>query len=411
MAFGALSSIRILDLTQMLAGPFGTMILADHGAEVIKVEPPSGDMTRAGGIYPKDDSQRTHNGYFQSVNRNKKSIVLNLKSEEGKAALLELVKSADAVMENFRVGVMDKLGLGYEELRRVNPKIVYGCLNGFGDPRTGRSPYASWPAFDVVAQAMGGIMSITGPDPETPTKVGPGVGDLVPGVFLAFGVLAAIHKARETGEGQFVDVSMVDSILAICERTVYQHSVLGLNPGPEGNHHPFLSPFGIYPAKDGHVTLAAPKDEFFVTLCERLGIPEIGLDARFSNHGLRGRNRAELIPILSEATATFTKNELTEMLGDVIPFGPLLQIEEMMEDEHFSVREMLPELEQPGSSKPIRVAGVPVKMTGTPGGVHRRGPYLGEDTEAILREAGLGDEAIAQLVEKVPALKAEKENA
>ena len=208
MSFGALSSIRVLDLTQMLAGPYGTMMLADHGAEVIKIEPPKGDMTRNGGPFTESDTQRTHGGYFQSVNRNKRSVMLDLKSEEGKAAFLELVKSADAVTENFRVGVMDKLGLGYEVLREVNPKIVYGCLNGFGDPRTGASPYAKWPAFDVVAQAMGGIMAITGPDPQTPTKIGPGVGDIVPGMFLAFGVLAAVHKARETGAGQFVDVSM-----------------------------------------------------------------------------------------------------------------------------------------------------------------------------------------------------------
>ncbi len=409
MSFGALSSIKILDLTQMLAGPYGTMMLADHGAQVIKIEPPSGDMTRPGGPFADGDTQRTHGGYFQSVNRNKRSIVLDLKSDEGKAAFLELVKDADAVTENFRVGVMDKLGIGYESLKAVNPKIVYGCLNGFGDPRTGESPYAKWPAFDVVAQAMGGIMAITGPDPKTPTKIGPGVGDIVPGMFLAFGVLAAVHKARETGEGQFVDVSMVDAILAICERMVYQHDFQGLNPGPEGNHHPFLSPFGMFPVKDGFVTMAAPQDHFFKQLCEILGVGPLGEDERFVTHALRGQNKQELIPLLSEATAKFTKAELMERLGGKIPFGPVMQIAEMASDPHFAAREMIAEVEQPGVDRTTRIAGVPIKMTATPGGVRRRGPYLGEDTHAILQEAGLDEAAIARLVEKVPALQEKKE--
>src|SRR5262249_41598153 len=153
-------------------------------------------------------------------------------------------------------------GLGYEVLREVNPKLVYGALRGFGDRRTGASPYLDWPAFDVVAQAMGGIMAITGPDPNTPTKVGPGVGDIIPGMMLAFGVLAAIHHARVTGEGQFVDVSMADAVLAVCERTVYQHTVQGQTPAPEGNHHPFLVPFGMFPAADGFVTIAAQQQPF-----------------------------------------------------------------------------------------------------------------------------------------------------
>ena len=203
MSFGALSDIKIIDLTQMLAGPYGTMMLADHGAEVIKVESPSGDMTRPGGPFHPDDREKTHGGYFQSVNRNKKSIVLDLKTDAGRSALKTLIKDADAITENFRAGVMDKLGLSYESLREINPKLVYGTLRGFGDPRTGASPYVDWPAFDVVAQAMGGIMGITGPDADHPTKVGPGVGDIIPGMMLAFGVLSAIHHARRTGQGQF----------------------------------------------------------------------------------------------------------------------------------------------------------------------------------------------------------------
>ena len=201
----------------------------------------------------------------------------------------------------------------------------------------------------------------------------------------------------------------VDSVLAICERTVYQHDFQGLNPGPEGNHHPFLSPFGMFPVKDGFVTMAAPQDHFFKQLCAILGVAELGGDERFVTHALRGANKRELIPLLSEATAKFTKAEMMEMLGGKIPFGPVMQIEEIAADPHFAARDMLAEIEQPGVTRPCKVAGVPVKMTATPGGVHRRGPYLGEDTHTILKEAGLDDDAIARLIEKVPALSQERE--
>ena len=265
--FGALRDLRIIDLTQMLAGPFGTMMLADHGATVIKVESPNGDLTRAGGPFRDDDSERVLGGYFQSIDRNKLSVCLDLKTEDGCEAFKALVRDADAVVENFRSVVMERLGLGYEVLREINPTLVYGALRGFGDARTGSSPYQTWPAFDVVAQAMGGIMAITGPDAETPTKIGPGVGDIIPGMMLGFGVLAAIHHARRTGVGQFVDVAMTDAVLAVCERMIWQNSVLGVVPGPEGNHHPFLCPFGMFPAKDGFITVAAQQDAFFAVLC------------------------------------------------------------------------------------------------------------------------------------------------
>jgi len=396
--FGALTGIKVIDLTQMLAGPYGTMMLADHGATVVKVESPEGDMTRATGPFHDDDEQRLLGGYFQSVDRNKHSICLDLKTEAGRKALLALVADADAIVENFRAGVMDRLGLGYEVLREVNPQLVYGTLRGFGDPRTGKSPYVDWPAFDVVAQAMGGIMAITGPDPRTPTKVGPGVGDIVPGMMLAFGVLAAIFNARQTGEGQFVDVSMVDAMLAVCERTVWQHSVKGETPGPEGNHHPFLCPFGMFPAADGFVTIAAQQDGFFTTLCETLGGAQLITDSRFGCYEDRAENRRALIPAISALTKRFSKAELMEKLGGRIPFAPVLNIAEIEADPHFAAREMIVAVEQPGSAKEVRIAGVPIKLTGTPGGVVRRSPFLGEHTEFYLRQAGLSDEDIAEVM-------------
>ncbi len=402
-AWGALSDLRIIDLTQMLAGPFGTMFLADHGAEVIKVEPLEGDMTRRGGPFHEDDPERLLGGYFQSVNRNKQSVVLDLKSAGGREAFLALVRDADAVMENFRSGVMERLGLGYETLKEINPRLVYGTLRGFGDERTGASPYVAWPAFDVVAQAMGGIMAITGPDPETPTKVGPGVGDIVPGLMLAFGVLAAIHNARRTGEGQFVDVSMVDSILSVCERTVWQHSVEGAVPGPEGNHHPFIAPFGMFPAADGFVTIAAHQPQFFAELCGLIEAQDILVDPRFSSPEARRSHRKELIGQIGLCTARFTKAELVERLGGRIPFGPVMDIAEIKADPHFAAREMIVEVEQPGIGT-IGVAGVPVKMTATPGAVRRRSPYLGEQTRSQLRRAGLSEEAVQGLVDAQAAI-------
>ena len=403
MSFGSLADIKIIDLTQMLAGPYGTMMLADHGAEVIKVESPQGDMTRPSGPYPKGDTQKTHGGYFQSVNRNKKSIVLDLKTDEGREALKVLIKDCDAVVENFRVGVMEKLGLSYEVLKEINPKLVYGTLRGFGDPRTGLSPYAEWPAFDVVAQAMGGIMGITGPAPGHPTKVGPGVGDIVPGMMLAFGVLSAIHHARRTGEGQFVDVSMVDSVLAVCERMVYQYSVSGEVAGPLGNGHPFMCPFGMFPARDGHVTIAAPQQNFFDLLCDLLGAPDLKHDDRFSSPELRGRNRTELETILGDITSQFTKAEMQQRLGGKIPFGPVMQMDEIATDPHFAARDMVVSVEQPGLQHEIKVAGVPIKLSKTPGGVFTRGPYLGEHTEEVLRAAGVSDTEINKLKAALPA--------
>ncbi len=408
MSFGALKDIRIIDLTQMLAGPYATMMLADHGAEVIKIESPDGDMTRPVGPFREGAGEKALGGYFQSVNRNKRGICLDLKSPEGKAAFLRLVADADAVVENYRVGVMERLGLGYEVLREVNPKIVYAALRGFGDDRTGASPYGQWPAYDVVAQAMGGIMAITGPDPVSPTKIGPGVGDIIPGTMFAFGILAAIHNARQTGEGQFVDIAMVDAVLAVCERTVYQHSVLDIVPRPEGNHHPFLVPFGIYPAADGHVTLASHQQPFFETMCHKLEAQSLLDNPDYATPELRVEHRWALVDDLSVFTKRFTKAELTERLGGLLPYGPVMDIADIANDPHYGVREMIVPVEQPNGDPPVRVAGVPIKMTRTPGGVRRRAPLLGENTVEELRRVGLTEEEIGELIEKRAAIAADK---
>lgn len=207
---GILKGIRILDFSRMLSGPYCTMMLADHGAEVIKIESPDGDTSRTNGPYRGDDANREWAGYFVSLNRNKKSIMLDLKSDAAKAEIRALAGSAQVVVENFRPGVMERLGLSYEELAEINPALVYAAIRGFGDPRSGKSPYVDWPSYDVVAQAMGGLMSMTGQDRDHPMKTGPGIGDVFAGMMMAFAIVAAVRHAEKTGAGQFVDIGMYD---------------------------------------------------------------------------------------------------------------------------------------------------------------------------------------------------------
>jgi len=385
---GALAGLRVIDLTQMLAGPYCTMLLADQGAEVIKVEPIEGDGTRKITAYHPDDQLQAYCGYFQSVNRNKQSLALDLKSQGGRDILFRLVESADVLVENYRAGVMDRLGLAYETLRARNPRLVYASIRGFGDPRTGASPYVDWPAFDVVAQAMGGIMAITGPDPATPLKVGPGVGDLIPAMLAAFGVLAAVHRAKVSGQGQYVDVGMADCILATCERMVHQHSYANQVPGPEGNRHPLLCPFGLVPAKDGWITLACHADEFWRELCRLLDRHDLLDDPRFATNQSRVQHADAVYAEIGAATARLSKHELMARLGGKVPFGPVYNVADIIADPHFKVREMIVPVEHPGLPQKMAIAGVPVRLSETPGGVRRRAPILGEHTTAVL--TGLG---------------------
>jgi crotonobetainyl-CoA:carnitine CoA-transferase CaiB-like acyl-CoA transferase len=397
---GALSGLRVIDLTQMLAGPFCAQLLADHGADVVKIESPEGDMTRSFGPYSADDEVRTMGGYFQSVNRNKKSVVVNLKSPEGKELLLSLIDKADVLVENFRAGVLDRLGLPYETLIQRNPRLVYACIRGFGDPRSGRSEYVDWPSFDVVSQSMGGMMGVTGTEDGQPMKVGPGVGDLIPSALCAFGILAAVIHANKTGQGQFVDVAMVDGVLSCTERAVYQYSMSGRSPRPEGSHHPMFCPFGLFRATDGWVTVGCPNDHFWTRLCELMERPDLLRDERLRSNAGRVNNAAFVKREVEAFTGVRSKAQLTALFGGHFPYGPVYSAEDIFNDPHFAVREMLVQVEQPHSSEKITIAGVPVKMSRTPGGVRRRAPTLGEHTRAVLLEAGISADAIAALAQR-----------
>ncbi|CAG2151902.1 CaiB/BaiF CoA transferase family protein [Cupriavidus numazuensis] len=397
---GALAGLRVVDLTQMLAGPFCTQILADHGADVIKVEAMTGDGTRVTGPFCADDTLKDFGGYFQSVNRNKRSIALDLKTSTGREILHRLIDKADIVVENFRAGVMDRLGFAYETLRQTNPRLIYGTVRGFGDPRSGESPYAQWPAYDVVSQAMGGMMGITGPDRCTPTKIGPGVGDTIPALMLCIGILAAVNRVRETGQGQFVDVAMTDAVLAMCERIVYQNSYTGEVAAPEGNRHPLLCPFGLFRARDGHVSIACATDAFWEKLAVAIGRADMATDPDFATNAARVQRQQQVIEAIEAFTSVRTKEEIATALGGKVPFGPVYTSAEIFEDRHYAVREMLVDVEQPGSTKPVKIAGVPIKLSDTPGAVRRRAPMLGEHTDEILGGIGYADDLIQALKEQ-----------
>ena len=386
---GPLSDVRVLDLTQALAGPYCTMLLADLGADVIKIEPPAGDMSRGLGPFPADRKGCDYGGYFASVNRNKRSVMLDLKRDADRETFFRLVQTADAVVENARSGVMDRAGVSYERLREIKPALVYAAIRGFGDPRTGASPYAEWPAFDIVAQSMGGLVAVTGPQGGGGYKAGPAVGDIYPGTLAALGVVSAIHAARRTGQGQFLDVAMYDAILALSEMIVYSYSGAGVIREPRGNGTPVLCPFDIFKTRDGAVAIAAPGENHWKILCDALGRPELATDERTRNVNRRVANADFVRGILSEWTKAHTTREIVDAIGGMVPVGPVNTAKDIFEDPHPRTRGMLVEVEQPGDNPPIVLAGCPIKLTGTPSGIYARAPRLGEHTEQVLADAGI----------------------
>lgn len=393
---GALEGVRILDLTQMLSGPFGTMLLTDLGADVVKVEPIDGDPVRTN-AYAPGDTVKSFGGYFQSINRGKKSVAINLKSAKGRQALLRLAGGADVLVENYKVGVMERLNLSWETLHELNPRLVYACIRGFGDPRTGESPYASWPAFDVVAQAMGGLMSMTGPGPNQPMKAGPSVGDIIPGLMMALAITAAVRHAERTGEGQFVDIGMYDTILAICEQIVYRKSYLDETTVPSGNGHPFLCPFDVFKAKDGWVTIAAPLDHLWHHLALLIERPDLAEDPELVKTIGRSRNADRVRAAITEFTSVRTRAEIMAVLGGKVPCGPVNDVNDILADPHVAARGMIAHLEQPGLDREVLVPNSPIHMTATPSGARHRAPLLGEHTDGVLEQAGYSPDEIAVL--------------
>ncbi|MGB3147619.1 MAG: CoA transferase, partial [Paracoccaceae bacterium] len=384
---GILKGIRVLDLSRMLSGPYCTMMLADHGAEVIKIEDRQGDTSRQNGPFRDDDPAQEWAGYFVSLNRSKKSVQLDLKTEAGKTAFRALAATADVVVENFRPGVMERLGLSYESLAAANPRLVYAAIRGFGDPRSGQSPYQDWPAYDVVAQAMGGLVSLTGPDRATPTKVGPGIGDVFAGSLMAFGVLAALRAAEATGQGQFVDIAMYDAMVSLCERAIYQHDFDGTVPGPEGNGHPLLAPFGLFPARDGQVALGIVDDAFWQKLTLAMGRPELGHDPRFATRADRRANSALVNAIVADWTGGQSKAELAAVLGGLVPFGPVNTVADIFADPHIAARGVVARVPHPEKRhRDWRVAANPLHFSNNPTPEYAAPSRLGSDNATFLAE-------------------------
>ena len=390
---GPLTGVKVVDLTHALAGPYCTMVLADLGADVLKVESPEGDGSRRMGPYAPDDDERHFGGYFNSVNRNKRSICLDLRLPEAREALERLIAGADVLVENFRAGVMDRLGFSYERLHAEYPALVYAAIRGFGDNRTGNqelpeSPYRDWPAYDVVAQAMGGLTAITGPVGGPPMNAGAPAGDIVPALFCAVGIVSALRHAERTGEGQFMDVAMYDAVLALCERSVYQYSYNSEVASPQGSGNPQICPFDAFPTKDGWVTIAAPGDHHWRLLCELMGRFDMLEDPRFNTNLDRVDHCAAIREAVTAWTSARTKAEVLAELAPLVPCGPVNTIKDIVPDPHTARREMLAHIPQPGSRRDVYVAGTPVKMTATPPGVRNRAPLLGEDTDEALSSLG-----------------------
>jgi CoA:oxalate CoA-transferase len=372
-----LHGVKILDLTRVLAGPFATMILGDLGAEIIKVERPvTGDDSRSFGPYVNGES-----GYFMSINRNKKSITLNLKSEEGKELFKGLIKDFDVIIENFRPGTMDKLGLGYDTLKEINPGIIYAAVSGFG--RTG--PYSSRPAYDIVIQALGGLMSITGPENGPQTRVGASIGDITAGLYGCIGVLGALVNRSTTGKGCLIDVAMLDCTVSILENALSRFFATGDIPKPIGNRHPSIVPFEAFNALDGEIVIAAGNDILWEKLCILIGRSELSKDSRYSSNELRTINykdlRSELAPeIKKRGVAEWYA--LLEKAG--IPGGPVNSIDQVAKDSQVKARGMIVEVEHPRAGT-VNIPGNPIKINRGDRDEFIPSPELGQHNAEIFK--------------------------
>jgi CoA:oxalate CoA-transferase len=378
MIAGPLSGITVVDLTRVLAGPFCTLTLADLGARVIKVEHPNGgDLARQLGPMVNGVS-----GYTLSVNRGKEGIALDLKREEDVAIFHRLLARADVLVENYRPGVMEKLGLAWETLHARYPRLIYAATSGFGHS----GPYADYAAYDLVAQAMGGIMSLTGHPGNPPTRVGVSIGDIAAGLYTAVGINAAlVHRAR-TGEGMMIDVAMLDCQVAIGENAIARHFA-GEKPGPIGARHPTSAPFDAFPTADGWIVIASADDAGYRRLCATLAVPELATDPRFATVGLRVANHQALKDALSARLVTRPSAEWIAILRDAgLPCGPINTMAEVVADPQVAARNMLVEVDDPQAGK-VRLFGCPIKMSAFPD-PHERAtaPTLDGDRARILAE-------------------------
>lgn len=383
---GPFSGVTVLDLTRVLAGPFCSMMLSDLGARVIKVEPPQGDDARTFGPWVEDQS-----AYFMSLNRGKESIALDLKDTGDRAIFEDLLARADVLLENFRPGTMAKLGYAWPDLHARFPSLIYGACSGFG--QTG--PWSGRPAYDMVVQGMGGIMSLTGHDGSPPTRVGTAIGDIAAGLFTTIGVSSALYERERTGLGQMVDVAMLDCQLAILENAIARYFATGASPGLSGGRHPAIAPFECYRSADGHIIIAAGNESLFQKLCDALDAPALKSDVRFRSNKDRMDNVLALKDALEEILVQdSTESWLTRLEAAGIPCGPLNSVGQALDSPQIAARNMVVGIDDPKAG-PVKIAGNPIKMS-----AHRdpgtRGPIpdLDAHREKILAElarAGAAD--------------------
>ncbi len=389
---GPLEGVKIIDFTHWLAGPFGTMILCDLGAEVIHVERITAtDTNRGDGPYVNGISS-----YRYSLERGKKSIQVDLKDPTGLQIVKDLINKADVVTENFSVGVMEKLGLGYEQFEGTNPGLIYASCSGYG--QTG--PRAQQGAFDVIAQGFSGLMSITGEPDGRPMRVGTSVGDTFGGTYMALGILSALYERDRSGKGQKIDVSMVESVIYNLENAIIRYSITGQIPQRIGTRHPLITPFQTFETANGYICIAGLRD--WEAFCFILGLEELATDDRFNTGEKRTQNHGVLEPILTEALKKQTTQHWIEVLDGIAVSGPINNLEDMIEDPHIKARNSIVSLPVPGENEQqVKVSNTPVRLSRTPADVSKRAFVVGEHTKSILNEwLNYDDKTIIDLEEK-----------
>lgn len=385
-----LSGIKVIDLTRILSGPFATMTLADLGADVIKIETPAGDDTRQWGP-PFIEGE---SAYYLSVNRNKKSIVLNLKEEKGKEVFYKLVKDADVVVENFRPGTLKRLGADYDTLKEINPGIILASISGFG--QTG--PYAQKPGYDVLAQGMGGLMSVTGEPGRPPVKAGFSIADIGTGMWAIIGILAALRERDRSGKGQWIDVSLLDTIISWQAYFAGNYFATEEDPEPLGGAHPNIVPYQVFEASDGYFILAVGNDQLWQKCIDAIN-DDVLRDEKYATNPGRVKHREELVKLLNDKFKEKTVRDWVAIFEEVkIPVGPINKLSDILNDPHVKEREMVVEKDHPVIGQ-LKMLGIPVKLSRTPGEIKTVPPALGEHTDQVLKELGYSDADIAALKE------------